>query len=97
MKDKSKESLKAFSKALKEMTPQEKEYWKEKFRNKNPKGWVNIETALPMWKMVDVAKGYSEYLVKDKDGREFKTQLTDHTTWYYLVAKEQGITHWWND
>ena len=96
MEDKFKKSLDAFSKALKEMTPEEHEYWKEKFRDKNPKGWVSVEDALPMWRVSDVAKGYSEYKVKDKDGKEFMTQLTDHTTWYYLVAKESGITHWWN-
>jgi len=97
MEDKIKKSLSAFSKALKGMTPEEKEYWKEEFRDKNPKGWVSVEDALPMWKAMDVGKGYSEYKVKDTNGDEFPTQVTDHTGWYYMYAKERGITHWWND
>lgn len=91
------EMVKALRNHLKNMTPQEKEEMKEFFKDKNPKGWVSVEDGLPMWKAMDVMKGYSEYKVKDKEGKEFVTQVTDHTTWYYFVAKEQGITHWWND
>ena len=82
---------------LDNMTPEQEAEMKEHFRDKNPKGWVSVEDALPMWKALDVAKGYSEYKVKNKDGKEFMTQLTDHQTWYHFVAKENGITHWWND
>ena len=94
--EKESEMVKALREHLHNMTPKEKEEMREHFRDKNPKGWVSVEDALPMWKAMDVGKGYSEYKVKDKDGNEFTTQLTDHTTWYHFVAKEKGITHWWN-
>ena len=61
-----------------------------------PKGWLSIEDHLPMFMGNDIMRGYSEYKVKDKDGKEFKTCVTDHMIWYY-EAKEIGITHWFND
>jgi len=44
--------------------------WDEMFPPENdpPKGWVSIEEHLPGWMAMDVAKGYTEYKVKFKDG-----------------------------
>ena len=60
-----------------------------------PKGWLSIEEYLPMMKAIDVMQGYSIYKVKNKEGNEFETAVSDHHVWYYM-AKEVGITHWWN-
>ena len=61
-----------------------------------PKGWLSIEEYLPMMYAKDMRQGYSLYKVKDKDGNEFTSGVADHNTWYYR-AKENGITHWWNE
>lgn len=61
-----------------------------------PKGWVSIEEHLPGLQIKDFMQGYSEYKVKFANGKEGKSNVTDHNTWYYR-AKEKGITHWWND
>lgn len=90
------EFLKALKENLVNMSPEEKEEVNEIFKDKNPKGWVSVEDSLPMWKAMDITKGYTKYKVKDKNGNEFITQVKDHTTWYYFVAKEQEITHWFN-
>lgn len=79
------------------MTPEEMEEAKEFFRDKNPKGWINIEVALPMMKAIDIRQGYTEYKVKDKDGNEFISIVSDHNMWYNVVKKEGIIKHWWND
>ena len=91
-------SLVAFSKALDNMTPEEHEAIMKKVapEDKTPKGWVSIEDALPHWMLLDVEEGYSTYKVKYKDGRESESRVTDHQTWYYM-AKDAGVTHWWND
>lgn len=60
-----------------------------------PKGWVSIDDFLPMMLAKDFLVG-TEYKVKDKDGNEFMSVVGDHNTWHY-GAKEQGITHWYND
>lgn len=59
------------------------------------KGWVSIEEYLPMMHAVDSMQGYTLYKVKDKDGNEFESAVSDHNVWYYM-AKEAGITHWLN-
>jgi len=61
-----------------------------------PKGWLNIEEHLPMMYAIDIMQGYSLFKVKDKDGNEFESGVSDHNLWYY-TAKEAGITHWWNE
>ena len=60
-----------------------------------PKGWLSIEEYLPMMYGIDIMQGYKLYKVKDKDGNEFESAVSDHNVWYYM-AKEAGITHWWN-
>lgn len=60
-----------------------------------PKGWLNIEEYLPMMYAIDIMQGYAPYKVKDKDGNEFESAVSDHNVWYYM-AKKAGITHWWN-
>lgn len=44
-----------------------------------------------------ITQGYSEYRVKDKDGNEFITRVTDHMVWYHMIAKQNNITHWFNE
>jgi hypothetical protein len=60
-----------------------------------PKGWLSIEKHLPMMYATDMVQGYTLYKVKDKNGNEFGSAVSDHNVWYYM-AKEAGITHWWN-
>ena len=60
-----------------------------------PKGWLSIEEYLPMMYAIDIMQGYTLHKVKDKDGNEFESGVSDHNVWYYM-AKEAGITHWWN-
>ena len=77
------------------MSEKEKEELEELFPIINiPKGWVSIEDHLPMMLAVDFLTG-TAYKVKDKDGNEFESIVGDHNVWYYS-AKEQGITHWYN-
>lgn len=84
---------KKFDEALVNITPEEMaKYFPPDIR---PKGWLDIEEYLPMMYAIDIGKGYSVYKVKDKDGKEFETGVSDHNVWYYM-AKEIGITHWWN-
>lgn len=66
------------------------------FTDKRPKGWLDIEQHLPMMFAIDILQGYSVFKVRDADGNEFETKVTDHNTWYYH-AKEIGITHWLNE
>ena len=70
---------------------------KKYFTDDRPKGWVDIEQHLPMMLVRDIKQGYSTFKVRDKDGNEFETQVTDHNTWYYHYAKKNQITHWFND
>lgn len=97
------EEKKSMLDALKEhfanMTPEQIAEEKALYfpKDKTPKGWVDIEEHLPKCKAMDFIKqGYSVYSVRDKDGDEYESYVTDHNTWYYS-AKEQGITHWLNE
>lgn len=83
-------------KHLDSLSEEELEKVREFFRDDTPKGWLSIEEHLPMWKMDDIEQGYSVYKVRDKDGNEFETAVTDHHIWYY-EAKENGVTHWLNN
>ena len=90
-------SLKALDKALKEMTPEEMEKYFPK-EDPIPQGWVSIEEHLPMVTVGDVLDNgglYKDILVKDVNGNEFESRVGDHNVWYYM-AKEAGITHWFN-
>ena len=85
---------KRFDETLAKMTPEDIEkYFPE---DKRPKGWLSIEEHLPMMFAEDIEKGHSEFKVKYADGREDVAGVSDHNVWYY-IAKEVGITHWWND
>ncbi len=68
----------------------------EYFKDDRPKGWLSIEEYLPMMPVDDLVQGYSVFKVRDKDGKEFETRVTDHHIWYYH-AKDAGVTHWLND
>lgn len=83
-------------KYLSSLTKEEKEALKERLTDKRPKGWINIDESLPMMYIKDMAQGYSTFKVKDKDGNEFETNVTDHHIWFYK-AKDIGITHWLNE
>lgn len=61
-----------------------------------PKGWVDIETFLPRMFASDIFQGFTKIKVRYSDGDEGESGVSDHNTWYYL-AKEEGITHWYND
>jgi hypothetical protein len=79
--------------ALENMTEEEiRKYFPADTR---PKGWLSIEEYLPMMLAIDFLDGGTIYKVKDKDGNEFLSLVSDHNVWYYM-AKEDGITHWWN-
>ena len=72
---------KKLDKILENMTDEEIE--KYFLKSKTPKGWVSIEDELSQCMEMDfITQGYSEYSVKDKDGNEFITRVTDHTVWY---------------
>ena len=84
-----------FKKALENITDEEIEKYFPK--DNTPKGWVSVEDKLPMMFAADIMQGYTEYKVKFADGNEGITRVSDHTSWYYFVAKEAGITHWYNE
>ncbi len=87
---------KEFKESLANMTQEEKAELNKLFPpDTRPKGWLSIEDHLPMWLADDLEQGYSVYKVKDKEGNEFESFVTDHNLWYYK-AKEAGITHWFN-
>jgi hypothetical protein len=83
----------SWKEAIRNMTPEDK----EKFfpEDTTPKGWVSIEEHLPTWMASDIMEGGTMYKVKYKDGAYGGSFVSDHNIWYYM-AKEQGITHWWN-
>lgn len=82
---------------LESLTEEQKQEIRDKyFTDNRPKGWVSIEEHLPMMYAIDIFKGYTLFKVKDKDGNEFESAVTDHNIWYYH-AKEAGITHWYNE
>lgn len=89
-------ALKSFRKILDEMTEEEKERMRNHFRDDTPKGWLSIDEHLPMMLIDDLVQGYSVFKVRDKDGNEFETHVTDHHIWYHH-AKDAGVTHWLND
>lgn len=93
-KDKLDDLTEKVRKSLENITPEELEKYFPK--DKTPKGWVSIEDHLPKMLAVDICQGYTEYKVKLEFGEEAYSKVSDHSTWYYY-AKEQGITHWWND
>jgi hypothetical protein len=79
------------------MTDEEKAETVEFFRDKRPKGWVSIDDHLPMMYAKDlIDKGFSTFKVKDKDGNEFESNVSDHHIWE-IDAKERGVTHWYNN
>lgn len=88
------EELEKIHEAITKLSPEEYAYFFSS--DPKPKGWISIEEHLPMFMAKDIEQGYSSYLVKDKDGNKFETQVSDHNTWYVLVAKPNGITHWLN-
>jgi hypothetical protein len=82
---------------LDSMSEEEIKEMREKyFTDKRPKGWLSIEEHLPMMFAVDVRQGYSVFKVRDTNGEEFESIVSDHNTWYHY-AKEIGITHWLNE
>lgn len=94
--DKLSKGLEAFRKHLDEMTEEQRAKMQEYFKDTRPKGWLSIEEYLPMMCIDDLEQGYSVFKVRDKDGNEFETYVTDHHIWYYR-AKYAGVTHWLND
>jgi len=90
-------NLDALRQHLESLTEEEKTELAKMLQGEEiPKGWVSIEEHLPKWKAADLAQGYSNYQVKDAEGNEFWTSVSDHGAWYYY-AKERGFTHWLND
>lgn len=82
---------------LDSMSEEEIKEMREKyFTDKRPKGWLSIEEHLPMMFAVDIMQGYSVFKVRDTNGEEFESIVSDHNTWYHY-AKEKGITHWLNE
>ncbi len=77
------------------MSEKDKQELRDFFKDETPKGWLSIEEHLPKFIAKDIMQGYSIYTVKDKDGNEFESPVSDHRAWYYR-AKEDGITHWFN-
>lgn len=88
-------AIKSFRNVLKNMSKEELDALKERFKDKRPKGWLSIEDHLPVMLAKDIMQGYSVFKVRDKSGKEFDTHVTDHNIWYYH-AKDAGITHWLN-
>jgi hypothetical protein len=94
-KDILKKSLESFRKHINSLSKEELAALKERFKDNTPKGWLSIEDHLPKMFARDIMQGYSVYKVRDKDGNEFESGVSDHNIWYY-DAKEAGITHWLN-
>jgi len=92
-KNKLEEMSKKLNEALANMTQEDID--KYFLPDTRPKGWLSIEEYLPMMYAIDIMQGYTLYKVKDKDGNEFESAVSDHNVWYYM-AKNAGITHWWN-
>ena len=81
--------------SIKDLTPEEIEKYFPN-REETPKGWISIEDSLPGFMACDIFQGYSVYIVKDIDGNEFESCLSDPNMWYHTM-KENNITHWLND
>lgn len=60
-----------------------------------PHGWVSIEDHLPMFMAGDIFQGGSTYLVRNKEGQEMWSVVSDHNVWYF-AAKDNGVTEWFN-
>lgn len=89
--------VKALRDHFNSLTPEQTEEIREKyFTDKRPKGWLSIEDYLPQMYAIDIIRGYSLFKVRDKEGNEFESAVSDHNTWYYQ-AKEEGVTHWLNE
>lgn len=95
-KQKLNNSLNLLRNHLKNISEEEKKNIQEFFIDKKPKGWLSIDEYLPMMYVKDITQGYSVFKVKDKNGKEFDSIVTDHNIWYYR-AKDEGITHWFNE
>jgi hypothetical protein len=95
------EILDKVAKMMDGVTKEDFDNWKKEYDEKNPpppKGWVSIEDHLPMVYAGDyMDKGYSTFKVKDKDGKEFKTNVCDGYMWKYEIAIPLNITHWFNE
>jgi hypothetical protein len=65
-------------------------------KSTTPKGWVSIEDELPKMMAMDIMQGATKYKVLYNNGKVGYTYVADHLCWYY-GAKDEGITHWWND
>ena len=88
-------------KILDNMSEKEKEEMRAKYfpEDTTPKGWLSIEDHLPMVTGQDVIDNdalVKHIKVKYKDGTESTSQVGDHHMWYYM-AKDSGITHWYNE
>lgn|ERR1035437_1631654 len=90
------DSLDSLSKHLSSLTEEEKEELGKQFEDKTPKGWNSIEDHLPKMLAMDIMHGCTKYKVRRADGIEGISYVADHNTWYYR-AKEEGITHWFNE
>lgn len=92
------EMVKKFQEYLDNMTEEEVEEMRAKYfpPDTRPKGWISIEDSLPQMMAMDIFQGGTMYKVKYADGEENFSMVSDHNTWYYM-AKEEGITHWWNE
>jgi len=94
MSDKHQEVLKSLKEALEKETP---ESIAKFFGPPLPKGWIAITDRLPMMYAADIMQGYSEFKVKDENGVERITRISDHNTWYHGYAVPMKITHWYNE
>lgn len=84
--------LEKLGKAMENITQEDIDKY---FTDKRPKGWLSIEKYLPTMYAEDIIQGYSVFKVRDKEGNEFDSYVSDHNVWYYK-AKKLGITHWLN-
>ncbi len=92
-------SLEKIKEAFNKLSPEEWEEINKEFEKEHPpipKGWLSIEDYKPMMYAKDIMKGYSEFKVRDINGNESIAHISDGNIWYYL-AKEQGITEWYNE
>lgn len=90
----------AFKVKLKEtidkLSDEQRAEMKKSWKDGIPKGWVSIDDHLPRMLGKDIFQGFTFYRVKFNTGEERKSGVADHNTWYYM-AKERGVTHWFND
>lgn len=96
MEDKINDSLNNLRNYLKNMTKEQEAEMREHFRDKRPKGWLSIEEHVPMMLIKDISEGSSKIKVKYQDGTEGFSYVSDGHIWYHR-AKDEGITHWFNE